>query len=454
MDLLGIIGGFALLFYVAGLLFARRARSAADGAAEITGTGAMQAQLPALSALLPFVLLVMASQRLNLPTPNSLFGLALLLTALTLGLARLLLVGSLPLCALGGVAAVVYAWAAKHFAVDRAATLLGWIAVFYFVFSAFPFAFHRSFRERRGPWLAAALVGPALFPLTYFWVKRAWPNDAMGVLPALFAVFPIVGVFLLLRNDPLDHPRRLGRLALFGGIALLFITLIFPIQLERQWITIAWALEAVAVLWLYGRVPHRALPIAALLLLGTTFVRLAVNPAVFRYHLHTGQPILNVYLYTYATVILCHFAAARLLQQHEVKRVLGLRAAGWLNAIGGILLFLLLNIEIADYFNRDRSGLTFDFSGNLARDLAYTVVWSLYALALLILGIWKRARGVRYAAIALLAATLLKLFLHDLAQLAQLYRIVALFAVASVAILASFLYQRFLPSDEKQPPVS
>jgi uncharacterized membrane protein len=38
---------------------------------------------------------------------------------------------------------------------------------------------------------------------------------------------------------------------------------------------------------------------------------------------------------------------------------------------------------------------------------------------------------------------LLKLFLHDLAQLAQLYRIGAFLGVAVIAMLASFAYQRY-----------
>jgi uncharacterized membrane protein len=40
----------------------------------------------------------------------------------------------------------------------------------------------------------------------------------------------------------------------------------------------------------------------------------------------------------------------------------------------------------------------------------------------------------------------LKLFLHDLSELDQLYRIGAFIAVAIIAMLASFLYQRFFAS--------
>jgi hypothetical protein len=52
------------------------------------------------------------------------------------------------------------------------------------------------------------------------------------------------------------------------------------------------------------------------------------------------------------------------------------------------------------------------------------------------------------------ASFLVKLFFHDLSQLDQRYRIGALAAVAVIAILASFLYQKFLaaPSQTGPPP--
>jgi uncharacterized membrane protein len=443
-----IVAAFALLFYGVGLAFGRR-RSLVG--TEAGSRSALEKQLPALSALLPFILLVMATSRLAMVSPNPVFGLALLLTVLALGLTHLLGAGALPAATLGGVLALAYTWHGAHFSLPYASTELFWCVLFYAIFTFFPFAFHRHFSEKRGVWIASAATGVLFFPLIFQIVKRAWPNEEMGLLPTAFAVPAILGVLFLARRDPLAHPRRLGRLALFGGVALLFITLIFPIQFERQWITIAWALEGAAVIWLFRRVPHRGLPIAGFLLLGAAFVRLIFNPAVFEYRLHSAQPIFNGYLYTYGLVILALFTAARLLAPSR-ERVLGLNAAPWLNAGGGLLLFWLVNIEIADFFTRDYGRLSFDFSGNFARDMSYTIAWALYAFAVLSLGIWKKSRGARYAALALLGAALVKLFLHDLSRLPQLYRIGALFAVAIVAILASFLYQRFLPPDEKKSP--
>lgn len=97
--------------------------------------------------------------------------------------------------------------------------------------------------------------------------------------------------------------------------------------------------------------------------------------------------------------------------------------------------------------------LAFRFSGNLARDMTYTIAWALFAFVLLLGGIWKRVKPARYAALVLLGVALIKLFFHDLDSLGQLYRIAALAVVAVIAILASFVYQRFLPSDEKPAPL-
>jgi len=75
--------------------------------------------------------------------------------------------------------------------------------------------------------------------------------------------------------------------------------------------------------------------------------------------------------------------------------------------------------------------------------MTYSIAWALFALVLLVVGIARRLRAPRYAGLGLLGVTIIKLFLHDLARLQQLYRIGAFVAVAIIAMLASFAYQRF-----------
>jgi uncharacterized membrane protein len=285
-------------------------------------------------------------------------------------------------------------------------------------------------------------------------IQLGWPamGGMLGAVPALFVVAPLAGLLAVLRGTPTDSPARLNQLAWFGGVALLFITLIFPIQFERQWLTVAWALEGAALLWLFHRVPHRGLRATGAVLLVVAFVRLALNPAVLGYH-ERGGAILNWYLYAYGLTVAALFVGARLTAPRE--RVFGLPLPPLFHTLGAVLAFILLNLEIADFFTEPGAlTLTFQFSGNFARDMSYTIGWALFALGLLAAGLWKQQKAARYASIALLSVALLKLFFHDLARLEALYRIGALFGVAVIAIVASFAYQRFLPGNEKPAPTS
>jgi len=315
------------------------------------------------------------------------------------------------------------------------------------VFTVFPFIFRSEMRNRIVPWATSALAGPVYFRLMYSVVKAAWPNPVMGLLPAAFAIPPLIGLLVLVRGQ---SDQRLSQLAWFGGATLFFITLIFPIQWERQWLTVAWALEGTALLWLFHRVPHNGLRLVGVTLLCVAFARLALNPSVLDYHPRSATAIWNWYLYAYGIVTVCLFAGAKLIAPPR-NRIGGFNALALLATLGTVLAFLLLNIEIADYFTpAGTRTLTFQFSGNFTRDMTYSIAWALFALGLLVAGIVKKQRASRYASLALLGVTLLKLFLHDLSHLNQLYRIGAFVSVAVILFVASFLYQRFVAPNAKQ----
>src|SRR5439155_20539673 len=268
--------------------------------------------------------------------------------------------------------------------------------------SVFPFVFHRSFAGKTTPWATAALAGPLHFYLVYQLIRAAHPNGVLGLLPAAFALPSLIGLFVLLKRTPLDTPARNAQLALFGGAALFFITLIFPIQFDRQWITVGWALEGAALCWLFHRVPHPGLRVAGVGLLTAAFARLALNPAVLHYHPRSATPILNWYLYAYGLTTAALFVAARLLAPPR-DRIAALNAPALLNTLGVVLAFLLLNLEIADYFTAaGEASLAFRFSGDFARDMTYTIAWALFALGLLVEGFGRQLRGAWFAHLALL----------------------------------------------------
>jgi uncharacterized membrane protein len=413
----------------------------------------MAALLPACSAILPFLLLIMATLRLQLANPSPVFGLALLLIVLLLGVAKIFSQDWLPAVGLACVTALECAWHFNRFDATNPNVSpnlpLTWYLIFYAMFALFPFLFLKKFGDRVVPWATAAMAGLPQFFLIHRLVTVAYPNRVMGLLPAAFAIPPLLSLVVVLKKVPAANPARMTQLAWFGGVALFFITLIFPIQFDRQWITIGWALEGAALLWLFHRVPHPGLRLVGVGLLVAAFVRLALNRAVFDYHLRSATPILNWYLYTYGIVTVCLFAGARLLAPPR-NLILQSNAPPILAGFGTVLAFLLLNIEIADFFSPAGSTLTFQFSGDFARDMTYSIAWALFALVLLVIGILGKIPASRYAALGLLSVTLLKLFFHDLARLGQLYRIGAFIGVAVIAMLASFAYQNFFSATAKE----
>ena len=412
----------------------------------------LAALLPACSAILPFLLLIMATLRLPLANPSPVFGLALLLMVLLLGVTKMFSQDWLPAIGLACVAALECAWHFNRFDPANPNVSpnlpLTWYLVFFAVFALFPFLFLKKFGDRVVPWATAAIAGLPQFFLIHRLVTVAYPNQVMGLLPAAFAIPPLLSLIVVLKKIPAASPARMTQLAWFGGVALFFITLIFPIQFDRQWITIGWALEGAALLWLFHRVPHPGLRLVGAGLLVAAFVRLAFNPAVLEYHARSATPILNWYLYAYGIVTVCLFAGARLLAPPR-NQISGINAPPILAGLGTVLAFLLLNIEIADYFSAPGSTLTFQFSGNFARDMTYSIAWALFALVLLVIGILRKIPAARYSAIGLLSVTLLKLFFHDLARIGQLYRVGAFIGVAVIAMLASFAYQRFFAASAK-----
>lgn len=448
-----ILACFAIFFFVAVSWACRRLVAAGTRTpnlfGNITDPANLSVQLPALSATLPFLLLMMVALQLPLTNPSPVFGLGLLLVILLLGMSEILSLDLVPAVALVCVLGLEHAWHFQHFDPAHATLPLMWYLGFYALFTIFPFLFHRRFDGKTVPWATAALAGPLHFYLIYQLVRTAYPSGVPGLVPAAFALPAILGLFLLLKRTPLESPARNAQLALFGGAALFFITLIFPIQFDRQWITVGWALEGAALCWLFRRVPHPGLRFAGVGLLVVAFVRLALNPAVLSYHPRAAFPIFNWYLYTYGIATACMFVAARLLAPPR-NRMLGHNVRPLLYTLGAVLAFFTVNIEIADYFSTPGvAALTFQFSGNFARDMSYSIAWALFALLLLIVGIRKRTAATRYAGLGMLGITILKLFFHDLSQLDQLYRIGAFIAVAVIAIVASFLYQRFLAAASK-----
>jgi len=339
-------------------------------------------------------------------------------------------------------ACIVFSWSAQHFSAEKWSEEFLFAGLVHVVFLGYPLLIGSSAGKSTGPYLAAVLSSVTFFLFARHSLMAGGFERIIGILPVAQAAVMSVLLWNLLKLEPAGD-RTLGRLALVAGSVLAFITVAIPLQLEKQWITIGWALQAAALAWLSRKIPHKGLVIWTGGLMAAVLARLVLNPAVLTYHPRSAIPVLNWYLYTYLVAAAAFFMAAWFLRGtdrflEDLPSITTLAAAA-----GTLLLFLVLNIEIADYYSIGPN-LTFNFSAGLAQDLTYTIGWGLFAFAMLIAGISLLNKAARVAAILLLSVTVGKCFLHDLWQLGGLYRVGSFVGLAVCLTLVAVLLQRFV----------
>ena len=349
---------------------------------------------------------------------------------------------------LGASALHMMVWQLAYLKPEQYTVAFGFTALFYFFFLLLPMIVpFARWRDALLPWATSALAGPAFFLPFYYVYKKAFGESAIGLLPvamagvSVFALRVVSSRFEATPGDALGARLRLRYLALFTAVALWFIAVAIPLQLDRQWITLGWALEAMALCWLFGRLPHRGLPVFAGILYAIVGLRLLFNPEVLKYQ-ERGLPFFNWILYTYGVATLCCLIGQSLLRRASDNDFIQQLANAI--ALDGLLLgFWLVNLEILDYFSTGPYIAISDGTGYSVK-LALSAGWGLYAIVLLVTGVAKDLKPLRYLSLAFLLLTVAKVFLYDLSELGGIFRVFSFLGLAIGLILVSLFYQRFV----------
>ena len=75
--------------------------------------------------------------------------------------------------------------------------------------------------------------------------------------------------------------------------------------------------------------------------------------------------------------------------------------------------------------------------------LGLSILWSVYSLLLVSLGIYKKKKYLRISALVLFGVTLAKLFLYDISNLSTISKTVVLIVLGLLLLIISFLYNKF-----------
>ena len=75
--------------------------------------------------------------------------------------------------------------------------------------------------------------------------------------------------------------------------------------------------------------------------------------------------------------------------------------------------------------------------------LGLSILWGIYALLLIVLGIYLHKKDLRIGAIALFGITLVKLFFFDLADLSTIAKTIVFVSLGILLLIVSFLYNKY-----------
>jgi uncharacterized membrane protein len=75
--------------------------------------------------------------------------------------------------------------------------------------------------------------------------------------------------------------------------------------------------------------------------------------------------------------------------------------------------------------------------------LGLSILWGIFALLLIVLGIWKNKKQLRIMAFALFGITLVKLFLYDISHLDTIAKTIVFVSLGVLLLIISFLYNKY-----------
>ena len=245
-------------------------------------------------------------------------------------------------------------------------------------------------------------------------------TGANAWLFALAGAHVVLGALVLASR----RSREIGLLLYVVGAAAAGVA--FALALDGPALVAAWSAEAVVVAWVGRRTnaPERGLVAALLLALaaGIHVIAFEVRPDVLAYGLQSIPTAVGA-------MALVLVALAGIAWAYEEVR----EPAAWVATALSIYLAsgLLVGLAGAQYEHATQSS-----------QLALSGFWGCLGFAAIVAGLVWRKRAVRLAGLGLLALTVAKVLLVDLANLDSMFRVGSFLAVGFVLLAGAFAYQR------------
>jgi uncharacterized membrane protein len=269
------------------------------------------------------------------------------------------------------------------------------------------------------------------------WLIDAVNSSATGAATAGFALWHVL-IAAALAN------RQRNQALHFAALAFTFLAMAIAIQFDGIWITIGWAAEGAAIIWLGLHERRDWLRAGGLFMVGLAIVTLL--------DVQFGQPTIDLTILLNRRAACGAFVVALLYvtawlhaRRSSPSHTFATEIAAALVA-AQVLTLTLLTSEIQTFWGLRLASDSWPAGtadGRFVRELMLSITWALYATALIVVGIRRRYAPLRYTAFAVFGVTIIKVFGVDLATLDRIYRVSSILGLGIMLLLTSYLYHRF-----------
>jgi uncharacterized membrane protein len=278
---------------------------------------------------------------------------------------------------------------------------------------------------------ASVLLLNAAFTAGLGWAlvhDRGSDDGATGWVLAVTVAYILLGAFGFRRR----MSAEIAALLVAIGVALTGVTL--ALALDGPALVVGWSAEAVILTWVAGRTGERRA-----LVFGVTFLGLAVLHTVLDeappHALLDGVESLGPALAATLSVGVAAIVMGLLVDRRDLWMLLF--------ATAGVAFVYAASLCIVDVIQGD------EVERSQTAQVVLSAFWAGLGLVVIVVGLVRDVRELRYGGLVLLGLGVAKLFLYDLAELNEIYRVLSFVAVGLLLLTGAYAYQRVRSTERR-----
>lgn len=259
------------------------------------------------------------------------------------------------------------------------------------------------------------------------------------------------------------------------GIALIFLTIAIPVEMDQSWVAVAWSTQAAVLMWLSFRLQMWRLRLAGLGVFTLLIIRVLVFDTSVE-NLGDFHVILNSRMLAFSAAISALYIGGYFVNKNRRGGLIQSQQSAWndetraadsgilsvfsnsmlaletvvhsrflfpgLLAIANFLTVWILSAEVISVVDSGIIDIGMEAESHI-KSLSLSLLWGIYASVMLVVGIVWRWQAVRLGGLALLSIPVIKLFVVDTFDLEQGYRVAAYFSLGFIMLVGGLLYQRY-----------